>query len=135
MERLSPGCLILRSSIASSRTLRPSPTHAVRRAIAALGGPADIVVSAAGVYALAQQLRDFMPRYVWGAAFAHKTGNFAPYGLEGGHLSAYSAPQWRSWRDRGLPRPNDGTRRSRGGRQVTNALRGSAAASGDARPS
>jgi beta-lactamase class A len=27
----------------------------------------------------AQQLRDFMPRYVWGAAFAHKTGNFAPY--------------------------------------------------------
>ena len=20
-----------------------------------------------------------MPRYVWGAAFAHKTGNFAPY--------------------------------------------------------
>jgi beta-lactamase class A len=27
----------------------------------------------------AQQLRDFMPRYVWGAAFAHKTGNFPPY--------------------------------------------------------
>jgi beta-lactamase class A len=27
----------------------------------------------------AQQLRDFMPRYVWGAAFAHKTGNFAPH--------------------------------------------------------
>ena len=26
-----------------------------------------------------QQLRDFIPRFVWGAGFAHKTGNFAPF--------------------------------------------------------
>ena len=55
--------------------------------------------------------------------------------FEGDHLPANSAPQRRSWPHRGLPRPNDGTRRSRGGRQVTDALRGSAAASRDAKPS
>lgn len=26
-----------------------------------------------------QQLRNFMPRFVWGAGFAHKTGNFEPF--------------------------------------------------------
>jgi beta-lactamase class A len=26
-----------------------------------------------------QQLRDFIPRFVWGASFAHKTGNFEPF--------------------------------------------------------
>jgi beta-lactamase class A len=26
-----------------------------------------------------QQLRDFIPRFVWGASFAHKTGNFEPH--------------------------------------------------------
>ena len=26
-----------------------------------------------------QQLRNFMPRFVWGASFAHKTGNFEPF--------------------------------------------------------
>jgi beta-lactamase class A len=27
----------------------------------------------------AQQLNDMIPRYVWGARFAHKTGNFSPF--------------------------------------------------------
>jgi beta-lactamase class A len=28
---------------------------------------------------LGQQLRSFLPRFIWGATFAHKTGNFEPF--------------------------------------------------------